>query len=168
MDREQIIRKIYGEPGDESNLVLLTLPYKMKLSWDIKTSVSRIRCNKNVRANLDMIFNDLLKIYGLSRIQELGIDIFGGCYEHRPIRGGTRLSKHSWGIAIDLDPINNQLKWDKTKASFAKPEYQDMITTFYKYGFLSLGIEKNFDWMHFEVQIPSLAALDFNKDGRKI
>lgn len=168
MNREEILRKIYGEPGDESNLTMLTLPYNMRLSWDLDTVVHRIRCHKKVKLNLEYIFEDILNTYGISNIKDLRIDVFGGCYNNRPIRGGTRPSKHSWGIALDLDPVNNQLKWNKDKASFAKPEYQDMITIFYKYGFLNLGVEKDYDWMHFEVQIPSLAALNFYKGDKNV
>jgi len=124
---------------------------KHLLAWDKKTTVTKMTCHRLVADNFLRVFNGLLKEYGLEKIQELGIDIFGGCYNFRKMRGGTELSRHAWGVAIDLDPERNQLRETSKTARFARPEYKAMIDIFYKNGFVSLGREKNYDWMHFEI-----------------
>ena len=120
-------------------------------SWDKNTIVKTMRCHKLVANQLTAIFTDILSTYGIAKIQELGIDLFGGCFNFRQMRGGSDWSRHSWGIAVDLDPERNQLKETSKTARFARPEYKQMIDIFYKHGFISLGREKNYDWMHFEV-----------------
>jgi hypothetical protein len=149
---KQTIAK-YGTPDESgSYLVTVNLPYPMRIAWDTKVTVNRVRCHKLIADKLKAVFDDLLKTYGLPKIQELGIDLFGGCFNFRKMRGGSDWSKHSWGIAIDLDPARNQLKETSKTARFARPEYKQMIDIFYKHGFISLGREKNYDWMHFEIK----------------
>jgi len=152
LNTNQIIAK-YGKPDDDGSdyLVTINLPYPMKLAWDTKTTVTRMRVHKLVADKFVAVFNDLLAHYGLSEIQKLGIDLFGGCFSFRKMRGGSDYSRHSWGIAIDLDPARNSLKATSKTAQFAKPAYKAMIDIFYKHGFISLGREKNYDWMHFEI-----------------
>lgn len=146
--------KKYGTPtvtGAEY-LVTLELPYPMRLAWDLDTKVSKMRVHKLIKDNFKGVFDDLLAHYGYEKLVELGIDLFGGCFAYRKMRGGSSWSKHSWGIAIDLDPVRNQLHETSRTARFARPEYKPMIDIFYKHGFIGLGQEKNFDWMHFEIK----------------
>ena len=146
----QIISK-YGKPNQQgSYLTTIKLPYPMRLAWDKKTTVTTMRCHKLIADDFQKVFADLLAHYGLPKIQELGIDLFGGCFNFRAMRGGSDYSRHSWGIAIDLDHERNQLKETSKTARFARSEYKPMIDIFYKHGFLSLGREQNRDWMHFE------------------
>jgi len=149
---ETLIKK-YGKPDPNGGyLVSIDLPYPMRLAWDKKTTVNKMRCHKLVANKFKAVFAELLEVYGLEKIQELGIDLFGGCFNLRVMRGGSDYSRHSWGVAIDLDPERNLLKETSKTARFARPEYKKMIDIFYKHGFVSLGREKNYDWMHFEIK----------------
>lgn len=145
--------KDFGKPNEKgSYLTTIKLPYPMRLAWDKNVKVNTMRCHNLVANNFIGVFTELLEVYGIERIQELGIDLFGGCFNFRQMRGGSDYSRHSWGVAIDLDPERNQLKETSKTARFARSEYKPMIDIFYKHGFLSLGREKNYDWMHFEIK----------------
>lgn len=143
---------IFGQPGNSDNLTTIQLPYPMRIAWDTKTKATKMLCHEMAADKFLKVFNELLMTYKLEKLQALGIDLYAGCYNFRLMRGSkTRWSRHSWGIAIDLDPARNQLKWGKDKAIFAKPEYKPMMDIFYKNGFINYGIEKNYDFMHFEL-----------------
>jgi hypothetical protein len=146
----QIISR-YGKPTQQGGyLTTIVLPYPMRLSWDKKTTVTKMRCHKLVAEDFLGVFNDILSHYGYEKIVELGIDLFGGCFSFRAMRGGSDYSRHSWGIAIDLDPERNQLKTPYSKSQFAKPEYAKLHEIFEKHGFENLGKVKGYDAMHFE------------------
>ena len=149
----QLISK-YGKPNvtGAGYLVTIKLPYPMRLAWDLDTKITKMSCHKLVADKFIGVFNDLLSHYGYEKIVELGIDLFGGTFNFRKMRGGSEWSRHSWGVAIDLDPARNLLKETSKTARFARPEYKPMIDIFYKWGFVGLGREKNYDWMHFEIK----------------
>jgi len=140
----------YGTPTESGSeyLVTIKLPYTFMFG---KIPVNKMRCHKLVDDKFIAVFNDILSHYGIEEIKRLGIDRYGGCFNYRVMRGGTELSRHSWGVAIDLDPARNTLKETSKTARFARIEYKPMIDIFYKHGFISLGREKNYDWMHFEI-----------------
>jgi hypothetical protein len=150
---KQLIAK-YGKPTitGAGYLTTIDLPYPMRIAWDKETKVTRMTCHKAAKDKFLAIFNDLLAHYGYDKIVELGIDLFGGCFNFRKMRGGNDWSVHSWGLAIDLDPERNLLKESKKTARFARPEYKPMIDIFYKHGFVSLGVEKDYDYMHFQIK----------------
>ena len=141
----------YGKPSQSGTyLVSVPLPYPMTLAWDTGVTVKRMRCHRLEAERVKNIFEDILEAYGLEQIKELGIDLFGGCFNFRQVRGGTGWSKHSWGTAIDLDPARNPMHETKATARFARPEYALMIDAFERHGWASLGRARNFDWQHFE------------------
>jgi hypothetical protein len=154
MITQQALLSKYGTPNPTGAgyLTTIDLPYPMFLNWATSTKTTKITCHKLVACQLKAIFAEILAVYGLAKIKELQLDDFGGCFNYRQMRGGTNLSLHSWGVAIDLDPDRNLLKENSSTARFARPEYKAFIDIFYKHGFVSLGREKNYDWMHFQVK----------------
>jgi len=138
----------YGPVGE--NQTKLDLPYAMRLAWDTNVIVKKITCHQKCTKAFYTIFEKTLKIYGLKEIQKLNLDLFGGCLNVRKMRGGSSWSTHSWGCACDLSPDNNQLKWGKDKAEFAKPIYEDFWKIVEDEGAVSLGRARNIDFMHFQ------------------
>lgn len=145
------IKAVFGEPGNaKCTAGICELAYPMRIAWDLDHTIKRFRCHTLVAEPLERIFAATLKEYGLPQVQKLGLDIFGGCYNFRQMRGGKAWSMHAWGIAVDLDPEHNQLKWNHTKARFAKPEYEAFWKIVESEGFCSLGRRYDYDWMHME------------------
>ena len=80
---KQLIAK-YGNPSETPDyLVMIPLPYPMRLAWDTKNIVTRIQCHKLVADKFKAIFAEILQVYGLPKIKELGIDLYGGCFNFR-------------------------------------------------------------------------------------
>lgn len=151
-DQEIISKYGLANKAGTGYLTTIKLPYPMYLNWATSQYVNSIACHKLIAEPLTNVFKDILAHYGLAKVKELQLDDFGGCFNYRLMRGSkTKLSRHSWAIAIDLDPDRNLLKETKRTARFARPEYKPMMDIFYKHGFINYGIEKGFDFMHFEI-----------------
>lgn len=151
MTQDQIIKK-YGKADPNGGyLTVIDLPYPMRLAWEPSTIVKKMRCHKLAAERFKKVFDEILKVYGLKRIQELGIDLFGGCFHYRQKRQGSTLSMHSWGIAIDLFPEKNGMNTPVKQAEFNKQEYKKMIEIFDKNGFAWGGTLWGKDCMHFQV-----------------
>jgi hypothetical protein len=137
----------FGQPG--TGLTQVKIPYKLRLSWSGQ-EVGSVTCHKEVAEALVSVLEETLNIYGQRDIEMLGLNLYGGSYSDRAVRGGTKKSMHAWGIAFDFDPANNRLRWDHRSASFAKAEYEPWVAAWYRRGAINLGRERNYDWMHFQ------------------
>lgn len=143
-------KSIFGRAGDESNLTSVRLPYIMRLAWDKDTTVSTMRCHKLVAEPLTRIFQATLDHYGMEKVRELGLDLYGGCFNNRSIIGGKATSMHAWGIAVDMDPDRNGLNIPAPKAVLSGPEYAAFWQFVEAEGAVSLGRARDYDWMHFQ------------------
>lgn len=149
---QSALEEFYGKakPTGNKNLTTFAIPYPMVLAWDTSKKVTKITAHVKVKDSVLRVLNKVHDYYGLTEIKRLRLDYFGGCFNYRVMRGGTSLSTHSWGIALDFDPINNQLRWGSDKATFARPEYNKWWEFWEEEGWVSLGRERNYDWMHIQ------------------
>lgn len=146
--RQRDVSNYYGAVG--RNQVLVSLPYEMKLAWDKSHTISRISLHEKVADSASRCFERIADAYSPEKRSDLGVDLFGGSLNVRKMRGGSAYSMHSWGIAIDFDPIRNQFKWGRDKARLAKPDAELFWRIWEDEGWVSLGRSRNFDWMHIQ------------------
>lgn len=128
----------------------LALPFPMRLAWDKRVTVKGISVHEKVHDSAGRAFAVIAQKYNEKARKELGLDLFGGSLNVRKMRGGSSYSMHSWGIAIDFDPERNQLKWDRKTARLAKPDAEEFWKAWEAEGWISLGRQRNFDWMHIQ------------------
>ncbi len=126
----------------------LSLPFEMKLAWDLGTIIDGFMIHEKVHDSAARVFEQVYKEYGDDGIEDIGINLFAGCYNCRSMRGGTRYSMHSWGIAIDFDSARNRLKWGHKHARLAQPDAVKFWELWEAEGWVSLGRARDFDWMH--------------------
>ncbi len=92
----------------------------------------------------------VLAHYGLSRIQELKLDQYDGCFCDRNATGGSVKSMHAWAIALDFCAAQNGYKTRAPEALFSGDSYSAWWDIWESVGARSFGRENGYDWMHVE------------------
>lgn len=129
----------YGRHGDESRLTNLPVAH-----LDVRyegTKVRTIRCHEKVASSL-------LRI--LERIATTHPEIlrdYNGCYNNRPMRGGSLPSLHARGAAIDFCAATNSNRSHWPTRSTMPIE---VMEAFSREGWLSAGAFWHRDAMHFQ------------------
>lgn len=146
---EPLFLKIYGDcRKDEVRNKLV------KLTWLPKKAGRTIQITSanGVSTQLAKVSEELDKLP--ARFDKFIINI-GGTYNCRKIAGTDRLSVHSFGAAIDLNPkFSNYWRWTK-KTKDGLYIYQnhipwEIVDIFERHGFIWGGKWYHFDTMHFE------------------
>ncbi len=83
----------------------------------------------------------------------------GGGYMWRKIAGTKRLSVHSFGAAVDINPKqSNYWRWSKGKYKYRNKIPYSIVKVFEKNGFIWGGKWYHYDTMHFEYR-PELLGM---------
>lgn len=88
------------EPGwVEENIVTVDLPI-----------LGVFKCHRKVVPYLEAAMDDIVRAGLTGQIDPVDFQRAGGCFNPRMIRGGDKggsISRHAWGVAIDLNPSTN-------------------------------------------------------------
>jgi len=145
--REEI-QALYGDPRPwirddgsvaaswAARMVLVPMPVPLPLGWDRSLFAGRVRVNRAIEEVVRETFLDLAELWGRLRT-------FDGGYTFRLMRGGSRLSSHGYGAALDFDAPWNKLGRPPTM----DPE---IVRVFGRHGWTWGGKWKRPDGMHFQ------------------
>ena len=144
---DALFSAVYGASASEVGGHLVSVPFcGVRVRFNAQNGAARA---------LESVGRELAAL--LAKRPQLRQYLFplGGTFAWRPIAGTNRLSPHSWGIAIDLNPRHGAYWRDRKKTG---PEVeamrnnypQEIVELFEKHGFIWGGKWSHFDLMHFE------------------
>lgn len=140
-------KSMFGKVGQEGNLENIVPPYPLYYEG---TQVKTIRVHKLIASAVKNALQDVLDYYGLEAIRKLGLDQYSGSYNYRKTTSGASYSMHAWGIALDFAAEKNAYSTHKPKASLSVPACDKWWEIWESYGAVSLGRERDVDWMHLQ------------------
>lgn len=138
----------YGQPG--TNLVRAKFPIAMRIAWAPEKRVRVFTCHQLCKDAFEKIFEEAIRHYGEKEFRRLNLDMYGGCYNKRRIRGGRSWSTHAFGAAMDIWPNRNGMWVRAPKAPLSRPEYEAWWNIVEAQGAVSLGRTIGRDWCHFQ------------------
>ncbi len=133
------LQDFYGSPGDEDQHSRIDVTGDL-VKYGGKTVYS-VLCHKKVAASLDRIIHELSGTHPEIMRQ------YAGCYNNRPMRGGSLPSLHARAAAIDFAPDDNG---NKTSWPVNATMPIEVMEAFAREGWLSAGAFWGRDAMHFQ------------------
>src|SRR5690606_30470344 len=91
----------YGAPG--TGHASLRLPCPFRIAWNPAQTVQNVTVHQKCLLPFKRVWERTHEHYGFEKLRELRLDMFGGCYNNRKMRGGTALSMHAFACAWDID-----------------------------------------------------------------
>jgi hypothetical protein len=146
----QSIIEVYGNPdadGDgildvqwaKDNLKIFTFPFPMRKSWGAHELVTKFQAHRLVGDAIADALDEFFNAMGSVEIRAKTWDYWGGCFNFRAnANARDRLSTHSWGIAVDLNPHLNPNGQKECK------QPTELVRAFISRGFRWVPN----DWMH--------------------
>jgi hypothetical protein len=139
-------KKAFGEfparPADSGAISILPRWVSSHIRTDSVPLLGSVRCHRRLFRQLRAAMSELQR-RGLGHL--IRRDEYAGCYNARfvAVPAGTRLSRHSWGIALDVNTNGN---------AFGQEPHQDrrLVRIMRKWGFAWGGTWPIPDGMHFE------------------
>lgn len=136
---QKSLTAFYGEPGDESKHTRISVS-GLGVKYGGKP-VKEILCHQKVSASLLRVIQTLAKSH-----PEI-LALYDGCYNDRPMRGGTLPSLHARAAAIDFASGTNG---NKTSWPVSATMPIEVMAAFAREGWLAAGAFWGRDAMHFQ------------------
>jgi hypothetical protein len=141
---DRSMRKFYGNAGDDQMITQIDVQGLgvAYLGKPVKTIRAHEKCAISLRRIIERIADSPHRWI---------LAHYAGAYVNRPMRGGTRPSKHAYGAAIDFWPSKNGLhSYWPTKAEMPI----EFMEFFSAEGWTSAGVFWSRDAQHFEATRP--------------
>lgn len=149
------LNAFYGDPRGKGgkastkwyneNIVKWKPPYPLFYS-DGRIPLKTLQIHKKCVEAFDGAFQEVAQHFSEDEIEEKRLNISGGTYNYRLMRGGSKLSLHAYGATIDIDPENNPYPHPWTDAGIDK----DFVAILENHGFYWRGTNGDIDPMHFQ------------------
>ena len=148
--------KLFGNPStakfERQHIVRVRTPFTL---WMGDVKITRIAMNKICAESILTILEEIQEHYNndYDALTAAGVTDFGGAWNVRTMRGGSSLSMHAYGLAIDLNadlnPLGKKPGWKK--GSFT--EDHPVVKIFRKHKWVWGGPWTRPDGMHFQAAI---------------
>ena len=110
-----------GWPGE--HLVAFPLPFPMRLSWRPEVSIHAAKMHYKIGNIVVDALAEIVSRVPLEYLQACECDFYGGVFNFRRNRRSNRLSTHSWGIAIDINPHLGPIGGPDNQPAFIKEAF---------------------------------------------
>jgi len=108
------ILNYYGNPDTDNNFKVdqewydanisdYKLPFPLRLAWNVNKIIEYLPLHMKVAESFLDAMKEIGVQVGVQELRKLDMDRTAGTFCFRPVKNGTALSTHSWGMAVDLN-----------------------------------------------------------------